>query len=247
MSDGRKYYCICDSNCKFETMTKEQILAAIAQAVETGSVGDCDTGFVTTIKEKNGGRGVTFWVGTQAQYNAIASKEENCMYIITDDTSGADLLQTVARMAQECEASAQSAAAAAKSAAQLLSVDVSDKVSLEVHSSAENNTVTLISHKYEYNRALGIVFYQIIFKLSGTVQNNYNDDSVNFVNSGGYKASEKGGKYYGAAGNDRAGETICGAGFTHGTTDSVAVFFKENLNNQNMTMGVSGWYFCDGE
>lgn len=33
---GRKYYCYCDSNCKFETMTKEQILSAIAQAAAGG-------------------------------------------------------------------------------------------------------------------------------------------------------------------------------------------------------------------
>ncbi len=91
MSDGKKYYCFCGSNCKYETMTKEQILAAIAQAVETGEVRDVDTGFVTQIKEKNGGSYVSFWVGTQAQYNAIANKETNCMYIITDDTTAADL------------------------------------------------------------------------------------------------------------------------------------------------------------
>lgn len=95
MSDGKKYYCFCSSNCKYETMTKEQILAAIAQAVQTGSVGDCDTGFITKIKEKNGGKCVTFWVGTQAQYNAIESKEQNCMYIITDDTLGNDLKNLV--------------------------------------------------------------------------------------------------------------------------------------------------------
>ena len=52
MSDGRKYYCICESNCKFETMTKEQILAAIAQAVETGSVGDVDTGFASGLSPR---------------------------------------------------------------------------------------------------------------------------------------------------------------------------------------------------
>jgi hypothetical protein len=90
MSDGRKYYCLCDSNCKFETMTKEQILAAITQAVETGKVGDVDTGFVTKLKEKNGGNYVTVWVGTQAQYNALAAIDANCLYIITDDTTSTD-------------------------------------------------------------------------------------------------------------------------------------------------------------
>lgn len=104
MSDGRKYYCMCDSNCKFETMTKEQILTAITQAVETGSVGDVDTGFITKVKEQNGGSCVTFWVGTRAQYNAIETKEQNCMYIITDDTTGADLEKACANAAATAEA-----------------------------------------------------------------------------------------------------------------------------------------------
>ena len=34
-------------------MTKEQILAAITQAVESHTVSDVDTGFVTTLKEQN--------------------------------------------------------------------------------------------------------------------------------------------------------------------------------------------------
>jgi hypothetical protein len=86
---------MCDSNCKFETMTKEQILAAIAQAVETGSVGDVDTGFVTKVREQNTGNAVTIWAGTRAQYNAIETKKWNCLYIITDDTTGEDIVKTV--------------------------------------------------------------------------------------------------------------------------------------------------------
>ncbi len=91
MSDGRKYYCTCDSNCKFETMTKEQILAAIAQAVSTGSVGDVDTGFVTKLKETNSGSHITFWVGTRAQYEAIKEKSQNCIYVISNDTTTDDI------------------------------------------------------------------------------------------------------------------------------------------------------------
>ena len=81
----RKYYCLCSSNCKFETMTKEQILAAITQAVENGSVQDVDTGFVTKVKEQNAGGFVSFWVGTRAQYNALATKDASCIYILTDE------------------------------------------------------------------------------------------------------------------------------------------------------------------
>ena len=109
----RKYYCFCEDNCKFETMTKEQILAAIAQAVATGIVGECDTGFITKVKELNGGSCITFWVGTNAQYNALETIEKNCVYIISDDTFAADLSALVKQL-QESVATAESVAAEAK-------------------------------------------------------------------------------------------------------------------------------------
>ena len=116
MSDEKKYYCFCDCKGKYETMTKEQILTAIAQATGVDEV-DPDAGFITKVKEKNGGNYVTFWVGTRAQFNAIESKETNCMYIISDDTTSADLLRTVEQMRDDCnEAAAQAADAAAKAA-----------------------------------------------------------------------------------------------------------------------------------
>lgn len=108
----RKYYCFCDANCKAETMTKEQILAAIAQAVETGSVGDCDTGFITKVKEMNGGDYVTFWVGTRVQYNAIKEHEKNCFYIITDDTTDTDILAMITQAMNVSNAAAADAAQA---------------------------------------------------------------------------------------------------------------------------------------
>lgn len=83
---GRKYYCFCDSNCKFETMTKEQILAAIAEAAAGGLDFDTDDAFISKVKESNAGGMVTFWRGTQAQYNALASIDPECFYIITDKT-----------------------------------------------------------------------------------------------------------------------------------------------------------------
>lgn len=91
----RTYYVIADDNCKFESMTKEQILAAITQAVEGHSISDVDTGFVTTIKERNKNIGLKFWIGTTAEYNAIAQKEENCFYILSDDTELEDIETTV--------------------------------------------------------------------------------------------------------------------------------------------------------
>lgn len=93
MSD-RKYYCFCADNCKFETMTKEQILAAIAQAAQTGLVYDPNAAIISKVKEGNANSDVTFWRGTMAQYNAIAKKDPNCFYIITDDTRLEDALKS---------------------------------------------------------------------------------------------------------------------------------------------------------
>lgn len=87
----RKYYVLCGSNCKFESMTKEQILTAIQQAVSTGEIKDVDAGFITTIKEQNRGNAITLWKGTQAEYNALTEKPEDCFYIITDDTFKEDV------------------------------------------------------------------------------------------------------------------------------------------------------------
>ena len=103
MSDGKKYYCFCGSNCKYETMTKEQILAAITQAVENGAVSDVDTGFVTKVKELNRGSFVSFWVGTKAQYNALEQHAENCFYVITDDTTQDDLRAAVDSILEKLE------------------------------------------------------------------------------------------------------------------------------------------------
>lgn len=86
-----------DNNGNYEGMTKEEILAAIAQAT-SGTIGDVDTGFVTKIKEQNKGLGLMFWVGTTAEYEALAEKVENCLYIKTDDTSAADVSSNFAQI-----------------------------------------------------------------------------------------------------------------------------------------------------
>lgn len=85
MPNTRKYFVICEDNCKFESMTKEEILTAIQQAVEQGEIHDVDTGFVTALKEQNANAALKMWVGAQAEYNAIEEPDENTMYIITDE------------------------------------------------------------------------------------------------------------------------------------------------------------------
>ena len=83
----RNYYVLCDDNCKFLSMSKEQILAAIAEA--TGkTVSNVDDAFITKIKEQNAGTAVKIWLGTQAEYNALVANgmlEADTIYCTSDE------------------------------------------------------------------------------------------------------------------------------------------------------------------
>jgi hypothetical protein len=78
-------------------MTKEQILTAIAQAVESGTIEDLDTGFITTVKTING-KGLKFFVGQQSEYEALTAEEkENLLAVITNETIAEDLIAEITR------------------------------------------------------------------------------------------------------------------------------------------------------
>lgn len=93
-------YCYCENNCKYETLDKEEILAAIAQAVETGKIGECDTGFITTIKTING-QPLRFFVGEQSEYEALADNS-NLFALITNDTTKEALFAAVNEALESC-------------------------------------------------------------------------------------------------------------------------------------------------
>jgi len=85
----RTYYVYCEDNCKFEGMTKQQVINAITEA--TGATPtSVDDAFITMIKEQNGNRNLKFWVGTQAQYNALTPAND-VVYIITDGDALGDI------------------------------------------------------------------------------------------------------------------------------------------------------------
>lgn len=177
MSDGKKYYCFCSSNCKYETMTKEQILTAIANAVKTGSVGDCDTGFITKVKEKNNGSSVTFWVGSTAQYNALETKEVNCMYILTDETTGDDLvnmcnaaIENTNNAAASAGEAAQAAIEARDAAAGYKSINFTNAVALSWVADSGGQSATMLNfipRRYEYNPITGLVHFAFTMQYRG--------------------------------------------------------------------------------
>lgn len=88
---NRNYWVLCDDNCKFPAMTKEQIIAAIAEATGETPV-HIDDAFITKIKEQNRQGALRFWIGSRAEYNAISEKENDVLYIVTGETE-VDVLQ----------------------------------------------------------------------------------------------------------------------------------------------------------
>lgn len=238
MSDGKKYYCFCGSNCKYETMTKEQILAAIAQATGFDNV-DPDAGFITKVKEKNGGNYVTFWVGTQAQYNAIASKDTNCMYIITDDTTTADLLATINESKAAAETAAKAATeSAAVSVAASTFIDISDGVSLTITKKpAGISDARVMTKEYRYNPASGVVFFSLYIDFVGAFAKG---DILQFQQAGGY-------------GHDNETSLACNCSCdglyaeVHGSKDNHLISISSVEANGDGMLYVSGWYFCNGE
>lgn len=47
------------------------------------------------LRETNRCKHLFFWVGTQAEYDVLPEKLENCFYIITDDKSEKDLMEAI--------------------------------------------------------------------------------------------------------------------------------------------------------
>lgn len=103
MADSSKYYVLRGDKALAESMTKEQILSAITQAVEGHEIHDVDTGFVEKIKEQKSGANLKFWVGTTAEYNALAEHETGCFYFLTDDTTHEDIEQEISDLQDDVE------------------------------------------------------------------------------------------------------------------------------------------------
>lgn len=89
-------YGFCENDCKREVFTKEQTLALLQEAIDSGDLASCSGDVkISEIQEINKNAGLKFWVGTQAEYNAIASPSTDVHYIITDDTTLKDLNKAI--------------------------------------------------------------------------------------------------------------------------------------------------------
>ena len=84
-------YVFDDARNLFEGLDKEEIHTLITQIISGQTIPDLDTGFVTKLKEQNHNTPLKFWIGTQAEYNAIDTPEQNCFYIFSDSDELNDL------------------------------------------------------------------------------------------------------------------------------------------------------------
>ena len=232
MAEERTYYVIGADNCRFEGMTKEQILAAITQAVETGTIQNVDTGFVTKIKEQNSGSAVTLWVGTQAQYNALGTKEPNCLYIVTDDDTISTMQNWLNGMKDDIQNIEENT----------MVVDVSSAVSLSLVAQT-GAALQTVNKKYIYSKALGVVFYnaQVAVKFTTAAT------GISLLHSGGYysdRGNEPAVAYVHSSGEMNPAVAVYAVNDDETSTIDIS---WENAKSGYTYIGISGFYFVRSE
>lgn len=104
MPEELKVYSLDDAANKYESMTKEQIITAITQAVNEGTISNIDAGFITKIQEMNKKGVLKWWIGTQAEFNALSTKDNDTLYLFTDDPLFNDFKSSLASLDTEIDA-----------------------------------------------------------------------------------------------------------------------------------------------
>lgn len=110
MADTPKVYVLDEAKNAFEGMTKEQVITAIENMESTGSPGDIDAGFISKILDLNKKGKLRFWVGTQAEFRALESTEENVLYLLSDDPTIDDLGAKIDEVEENVDALSSSTA-----------------------------------------------------------------------------------------------------------------------------------------
>ena len=231
MADEITYYVLRADNCRFEGMTKEQILAAITQAVETGTIQNVDTGFVTKIKEQNSGSAVTLWVGTRAQYNALVTKEPNCIYIVTDDDTISTMQNAILALQNGYDGITNTNVV----------VDVSSSTALVPASG--DVSISDFTKKYIYSKAIGIVFFNVSFTATFAQAKS----AFGFNQTGGMIPKVSGhfvfpvNAYVTGANASAIYSTYSMQGVKHA---QLSVSFGAAIEGQH-DFNISGWYFAE--
>lgn len=76
---------------RVETLTADQIIAAINAAISTGEIPKELAALVEMIKEQNKGDSIKIWLGTTAEFLALESTSNDIIYLLSDSTDLQDL------------------------------------------------------------------------------------------------------------------------------------------------------------
>lgn len=124
LDDNVVVYALDDAKNAWASMTKEQILAAITQAVNEGTISDIDAGFITKIRTVNG-TALRFFVGTQAEYNELTEEQRQDLFaIITNDTTKDDIYSQISDLEYNLNTVSQIANNAKNTTDRILSGDL---------------------------------------------------------------------------------------------------------------------------
>ena len=98
-----------DNNNRIEALSKEEIYALLAAAIQQGQLPSVaeDTAFVTMIKSIVDALPYKIGLCTQAQYNELEAEGElqaNALYIITDDETYDEIIQAIDNLGSDTQA-----------------------------------------------------------------------------------------------------------------------------------------------
>lgn len=100
MAEELKVYALDVLGNSYQTMTKEQIYAALQQYIETGKISDIDKGFISKILNTYTKDNIQFWIGSMADFEALETKDPNTLYMFTDDPTVDDFDNALNNMNQ---------------------------------------------------------------------------------------------------------------------------------------------------
>ena len=84
-----------EANSKYDACVEATNNAnAVREEIEAG-------GYIESLKELNQGGKFSFWVGTQAKYDALTEKQPNTLYLISDDLTETEIRQLIAKNAED--------------------------------------------------------------------------------------------------------------------------------------------------
>lgn len=168
MANTPKVYVLCENNCKYESLTKEQIYTAIIEALENGKIESVDTGFIQTIKTINN-IPLKFFVGSQASYDALTDEQkENLFAIISDDSSKENLISKLEELTEATETNANHIDYIMRGG--LAEVTITPSVDLPINCGYENSTTKTNKFTFAlpYGKTLDNLLYVVISR--------YNED-----------------------------------------------------------------------